>query len=139
MSMPHVVVYYQPQVYDEEQIAFLKRSLPAIVSQALSDKGNLIDYPQEERDIIITEEMVMVTDYAAKPSDMNVPSLEIHIHTGERQERSSDKVMKAIAREFYMDHIGWINSRGSIGKVVIAIMFHSENSYEKVKDLTSFD
>jgi len=130
--MPIVTVYYRG--LPTKHINNLKQWLAGIVAQALSSKDNLKDYPQEEWNIEVPAKEVMVTEYAAKAGDTNVPPLAIHITAGEKRERDDDKVIRHIATQLHSEH-KWISDFCSFGDVQIFIMFHGQNGFAKMKDL----
>ena len=129
--VPHVIVYYRG--LPTKHINNLKPWLANIVAFALSSKDNLTDFPQEEWNIEVPAKEVMVTEYAAKAGDTNVPPLAIHINAGEKRERDDNKVLRHIAIKLHIEQ-RWIMDFCPFGDVEIVIMFHGENGFAKMKD-----
>ncbi len=133
--MPYVNVVFDCTKISQEIVDQLKLWLQQAVADVLSNPDTL--------DIPITPEVsvelalgaietlpeeIMVTQYVAHPTDVNVPPLEIYIQAGRPKRRSGDKIVRLLG--------GLVAASGLIpeehlgeGLSGIFITFHPDNGF----------
>lgn len=133
--MPYVTVVFDPTKIPQETVDQLKVRLQPMVAEVLSNP-DMLDVPLTPElslelsmgFIRTSPEEVMVTQYAAHPTDMNVPAIEIYIQAGRPKYRSGDKIADLLG-ELLADtglipgeHLG----KGLSG---IFVTFHEHNGF----------
>ncbi|HVU75415.1 MAG TPA: hypothetical protein VHD38_01080 [Candidatus Paceibacterota bacterium] len=95
--MPHVTVIFDTRKADQSDISALKRALPNIVSQALSDTS-LMNQPNSFAAIKVAPQEVLVMQREAHESDVNVSPIEILIEAGAPKGRDQEEVAARIEK-----------------------------------------
>lgn len=133
--MPHVTVFFDPNKISQEIVDQLKKQLQPMVAEVLSDFKALYD-PVSPTVIVVfggesiktLPEEIMVTQYAAHQTDVNVAPLEIYIQAGRPKNRSGDKIIALLGK--LVAQSGLIpKEHAGEGLSCIFVAFHPDNGF----------